>query len=208
MPSMDDLFKGRHFDREIVILRMRGCLRFKPGFRDLVEMMAERGLSLVHAIIMRWIQRYVPEFEKRRSRFARQAGGAVAAIMSVLSRCRVQANSLARVRRQDKSCRFHPIAPFSTNGPSDPMRSPMTTDAAARLAILADAPTEIVDLATGGEKNVLAPLAEVLARAGDIAREALVVTGACRRFWRSPRRARTRRFAIRRRRRDGALTVY
>ena len=48
----------------------------------------------------------------------------------------------------------------------------MTTDAAAQLAILADALTEIVDLATGDPKAV-APPGEVLARAGDIAAEAL-----------------------------------
>ena len=49
-------------------------LRYKLSFRDLVEMMAERGLSLAHTTIMRWIQRYVPEFEKRWNRFARLAG--------------------------------------------------------------------------------------------------------------------------------------
>jgi len=51
----------------------------------------------------------------------------------------------------------------------------MTTDAAMQLAILADALTEIVDLATGGERKVSAPPAQVLARAGDIAAEALAV---------------------------------
>jgi hypothetical protein len=51
----------------------------------------------------------------------------------------------------------------------------MTTDTAAQLAILTDALTEIVDLATGGDKKVLAPPGEVLARAGDIAAEALAV---------------------------------
>ena len=75
MLSIDDLFKGRHFDREIIILCVRWYLRFKLSFRDLVEMMAERGLSLAHTTIMRWIERYVPEFEKRWDRFARQAGG-------------------------------------------------------------------------------------------------------------------------------------
>jgi len=50
----------------------------------------------------------------------------------------------------------------------------MTTDAAAQLAILADALTEIVDLATADPKAV-APPAEILARAGDIAAEALAV---------------------------------
>jgi hypothetical protein len=43
MLSIDDLFKGRHFDREIIILCVRWYLRFKLSFRDLVEMMAERG---------------------------------------------------------------------------------------------------------------------------------------------------------------------
>ena len=55
MESADDLFKGRHFDREIIILCVRWYLRFKLSFRDLVEMMAERGLFLAHTTIMRWI---------------------------------------------------------------------------------------------------------------------------------------------------------
>ena len=70
MLSVDELFKGRHFDREIIVLCVRWYLRYKLSFRDLVEMMAERGLSLAHTTIMRWIQRYVPEFEKRWSRFS------------------------------------------------------------------------------------------------------------------------------------------
>jgi transposase-like protein len=71
---MDNLFKGRQFDREIIILCVRWYLRFKLSFRDLVEMMAERGISLAHTTIMRWIARYVPEFEKRWNRFARRVG--------------------------------------------------------------------------------------------------------------------------------------
>jgi hypothetical protein len=63
MQSADDLFKGRHFDREIIVLCVRWYLRYKLSFRDLVEMMAERGLSLAHTTIMRSVQRYVPEFE-------------------------------------------------------------------------------------------------------------------------------------------------
>jgi transposase-like protein len=71
---VDELFKGRHFDREIIILCVRWYLRYKLSFRDLVEMMAERGLSLAHTTILRWIQRYAPEFEKRWNRFASPAG--------------------------------------------------------------------------------------------------------------------------------------
>src|ERR1700721_2036255 len=74
MLSLEELFKSRDFDREIIVLCVRWYLRYKLSFRDLVEMMAERGLSLAHTTIMRWIQRYVPEFEKRWNRFARLAG--------------------------------------------------------------------------------------------------------------------------------------
>jgi len=74
MLNIEDLFKGRHFDREIIILCVRWYLRFKLSFRDLVEMMVERGISLAHTTIMRWIQRYVPDFERRWNRFACRAG--------------------------------------------------------------------------------------------------------------------------------------
>jgi len=72
--GLDELFEGRHFNREIIVLCVRWYLRFKLSFRDLVEMMAERGLSLVHTTIMRWVHYYAPEFERRWNRFARPAG--------------------------------------------------------------------------------------------------------------------------------------
>jgi transposase-like protein len=43
---------GRHFDREVIILCLRWYLRFKLSFRDLVEMMAEGGLSLARTTII------------------------------------------------------------------------------------------------------------------------------------------------------------
>jgi hypothetical protein len=39
------LFAGRHFDREVILLCVRWYLRYKLCLRDLVEMMAERGLE-------------------------------------------------------------------------------------------------------------------------------------------------------------------
>jgi transposase-like protein len=50
--SIEELFAGRHFDREVIILYMRWYLRYKLSFRDLVEMMAERGLNLAHTTIL------------------------------------------------------------------------------------------------------------------------------------------------------------
>jgi transposase-like protein len=72
--SLDELFEGHHFDREIIVLCVRWYLRSKLSFRDLVEMMAERGLSMAHTTIMRWVHHYAPEFERRWNGFARPAG--------------------------------------------------------------------------------------------------------------------------------------
>ena len=69
-----DLFKGRHFDREIIVLCVRWYLRYKLSSRDLVQMMAERGIALTHTTILRWVQRFVPEFEKRWSQYTRPVG--------------------------------------------------------------------------------------------------------------------------------------
>ena len=74
LASLDELFEGRHFDREVIILCVRWYLRFKLSLRDLVEMMAERGLSIAHTTIMRWVQHYTPEFEKRWQRHALTVG--------------------------------------------------------------------------------------------------------------------------------------
>ena len=73
-PGLDELFEGRHFDRAIIVLCVRWYLRFKLSFRDLVEMMAERGLSMARTTIMCWVHHYVPEFERRWNRFARPVG--------------------------------------------------------------------------------------------------------------------------------------
>ncbi|VTZ27311.1 conserved hypothetical protein [Methylocella tundrae] len=50
---MDDLPKGRHFHREIIIFCARWYLWFMLSFRDVVEIMAERGLSLAHTTNLR-----------------------------------------------------------------------------------------------------------------------------------------------------------
>jgi hypothetical protein len=44
---------------------VRWYLRYALSYRDLEEMMRERGLSLDHTTIYRWVQAYAPELEKR-----------------------------------------------------------------------------------------------------------------------------------------------
>ena len=75
MTAETDLFKGRHFDQQVIILCVRWYLSYKLSSRDLVNMIGERGIELAHTTILRWVQRYIPEFEKRWSRYARSVGG-------------------------------------------------------------------------------------------------------------------------------------
>jgi transposase-like protein len=72
---VEELFKGRHFDQEIVVLCVRWYLSYKLSYRDLVAMTGERGIHLAHTTILRWVQHYTPEFEKRWNRYARSVGG-------------------------------------------------------------------------------------------------------------------------------------
>jgi transposase-like protein len=47
------LFKRRRFDRLIITLCVRWHMTYKLSYRDLVEIMAERGLSMAHSTILR-----------------------------------------------------------------------------------------------------------------------------------------------------------
>ncbi|MBM1175597.1 IS6 family transposase [Microvirga arabica] len=59
------MFKGRHFDRSVILLCVRWYLAYNLSLRNLEEMMAERGISVDHATVHRWVIRYSPELLKR-----------------------------------------------------------------------------------------------------------------------------------------------
>jgi len=72
--SRSALFCGRHFAEEIIVLCVRWYLRFSLSYRDLEELMAERGLSVDHTTVWRWVQRYAPELDRRMRRELRRTG--------------------------------------------------------------------------------------------------------------------------------------
>ena len=49
-------FKWRHFQAEMILLCVRWYLRYPLSYRDLEEMMLERGLHVDHTTIYRWVQ--------------------------------------------------------------------------------------------------------------------------------------------------------
>src|SRR5262249_29491130 len=59
------LFRGRHFDDQVIIVCLRWYLRYCLTLRDLEEMMSERGLAVDHSTIGRWVLRYAPELHRR-----------------------------------------------------------------------------------------------------------------------------------------------
>ncbi|MCR8860696.1 MULTISPECIES: IS6 family transposase [Bacillus] len=61
----ENLFKWKHYQPDIILLTVRWYLRYNLSFRDLVEMMEERGLSIAHTTIMRWVHQYGPELDER-----------------------------------------------------------------------------------------------------------------------------------------------
>ncbi|MEL6224714.1 MAG: IS6 family transposase [Cyanobacteria bacterium J06627_8] len=63
--SYPSLFKWKHFQPEIILLTVRWYCRYALSYRDLEEMMAERGLSVDHSTIHRWVIQYGPELDNR-----------------------------------------------------------------------------------------------------------------------------------------------
>ena len=59
------MFKGRHFDRSVILLCVRWYLAYNLSLRGLVEMMAERGLSIDHSTVHRWVVHFSPELLQR-----------------------------------------------------------------------------------------------------------------------------------------------
>jgi transposase, IS6 family len=58
-------FKWRHFQSEIILLNVRWYCRYPLSYRNLEEMMAERGLEVDHSTINRWVLLYGPELDRR-----------------------------------------------------------------------------------------------------------------------------------------------
>jgi transposase-like protein len=69
--ARDPIYRRRRFDAEIIELCVRWYITYRLSYRDLVAMMAERGVIVSYTTIHHWVIRYVPEFEKRWNRFAR-----------------------------------------------------------------------------------------------------------------------------------------
>ena len=56
-------FKGRHFEREMILQSVRWYLAYSLSYRDIEEIMKERGFEVDHSTIQRWVVHYAPQLE-------------------------------------------------------------------------------------------------------------------------------------------------
>jgi putative transposase len=68
-------FKWRHFQKEIILLVVRWYLSYSLSYRDIEEMMLERGMKVDHSTINRWVIYYAPLLEEEFSKnYKRKVG--------------------------------------------------------------------------------------------------------------------------------------
>jgi hypothetical protein len=60
-PAPRSSFAGFRFPPEVIMLAVRWYLRYGLSYRDVAELLAERGITVDHVTIYRWVQRFTPE---------------------------------------------------------------------------------------------------------------------------------------------------
>lgn len=69
--TRDPIYRCRRFSAEAIELCVRWYITYRLSYRDLAAMMTEREIVVSHTTIMRWVLRYVPEYERRWARRVR-----------------------------------------------------------------------------------------------------------------------------------------
>jgi hypothetical protein len=72
MATQPASFKWRQTEPVLILCAVRWYLRYSLSYRDVEELLTERGLEADHATVWRWVQRYGPELEQRMRRHLKQ----------------------------------------------------------------------------------------------------------------------------------------
>src|SRR6267143_1906737 len=59
-PVLSSAFMGFRFPAEIIVLAVRWYLRYGLSYRDVEELLGERGIEVDHVTVFRWVQRFTP----------------------------------------------------------------------------------------------------------------------------------------------------
>ena len=74
LPQPEAAFAGFRFPAEVIVLAVRWYLRYGLSYRDVEELLAERGVEVDHVTVYRWVQRFTPLLADA-ARFARHSPG-------------------------------------------------------------------------------------------------------------------------------------
>ena len=58
--TSSNVFKGFRFPPDVIVLAVRWYLRYGLSYRDVEELLAERGIAVDHVSLYRWVQRFTP----------------------------------------------------------------------------------------------------------------------------------------------------
>src|ERR687894_357244 len=67
-------FAGFRFPAEVIVVAVRWYLRYGLSYRDVEELLVERGIEVDHVTVYRWVQRFAPLLADA-ARFARRSPG-------------------------------------------------------------------------------------------------------------------------------------
>ena len=60
VPALRSSFAGFRFPPEVILVAVRWYLRYGISYRDVEELLAERGIAVDHVTVYRWVQRFTP----------------------------------------------------------------------------------------------------------------------------------------------------
>ncbi|PAT70542.1 IS6 family transposase, partial [Klebsiella pneumoniae] len=130
-------FKWRHFQGDVILWAVRWYCRYPISYRDLEEMLAERGISVDHTTIYRWVQCYAPEMEKRLRWFWRRGFDPSWRLDETYVKVRGKWTYLYRQSTSGRHDRFLPVAdPQRQGSEAVPGQGPARPEALGKPATL------------------------------------------------------------------------
>ena len=73
-PRSTSAFSRRYFSGELIALAVRWYVRYRLGYADITEWLAERGIMVDRSTVYRWVQRFLPLFVQAAGSYRRPIG--------------------------------------------------------------------------------------------------------------------------------------
>ncbi len=68
-------FKGRHFPKDMILMAVRWKLAYPLSYRNIEELMDERGTDIDHSTVQKWVVHYAPQLDESFRKRKKPVGG-------------------------------------------------------------------------------------------------------------------------------------